>query len=167
MRLPSTPLTCRIAGALAVAVTSAHSFNFTGVGPATLSSPYPIPWILLVLMGMPIPFLGFLVGALFFFATRSVSRGEGCAPRLGAVGLIVAAVASFVWFIGGWRYGLQYQGKPYVVSCLAISVAMLGLLSTLLILARRSPTWHYRLGFHFLLFGWLTTYAFPYLGELP
>jgi hypothetical protein len=43
----------RIAGAFALAAVTAHSFNFVGIGPATLSSPYPLPWVVLVMVGIP------------------------------------------------------------------------------------------------------------------
>jgi hypothetical protein len=74
---------------------------------------------------------------------------------------------SILNFVVGWKYGMQYQGRSYVLGCLAISVAIVALLATLLFRNSDSPSVSNSAAFHFSLFAWLGTYAVPYLGETP
>jgi hypothetical protein len=157
----------RIAGAFALAAVTAHSFNFVGIGAATLSSPYPLPWVVLVMVGIPIPLVSLAVGALFLVATRGVSEDRPRLSRGASLWFAATVAASAVWFVAGWRFGIGYQGRRHVLTCVGIgAVATLALLG-LLAVNRSRPSPKSAVLFHFVLFCWLASYTFPYLGELP
>jgi hypothetical protein len=77
-------------------------------------------------------------------------------------------VLSIVYFISGWRLGLQYQGAVYTRAVVIVNVGW----AAVLVFAS-VWTWKKRTSFrtsllvHWMLFAWLAWYAFPYLGELP
>jgi hypothetical protein len=80
-------------------------------------------------------------------------------------GLIVLTV---VWFVVGWKFGLQYQGARFTYLVCAVNAAWIALLGLLFIRAwKGNPSFPRSLALHWLLFVWLAWYAFPYLGELP
>ncbi len=76
-------------------------------------------------------------------------------------------MASIVWFVEGWRYGLKYESLTYSISTALLSAVLAVFTGILILRLRRGPSFALNLLTHFVLFAWLITYAFPYLGELP
>ena len=104
---------------------------------------------------------------LFSVWQPGLFRGEARAPKRSYVLLAVAAVLSVFYFIGSWKWGLEYQGPHHTrVVCAAniVWVAILGLA-----FARSwqgTTSYKFCLFLHWMLFAWLAWYAFPYLGDL-
>ncbi len=109
----------------------------------------------------------FLPPLLFLAWNPGLLRGQAQVPKRSLVLLMIATPLTVIWFVESWKYGLEYQGRHYTQAiCVANGV---WLASLWIILASR---WHRdsfvgNLAFHWLLFAWLSWYAFPYLGELP
>jgi hypothetical protein len=105
---------------------------------------------------------------LFFSWNPGLFQGSHLIPKRTYVLFLIMAVMSVIWFIGSWKYGLQYQGPTYTHLICALNVAWLAGLGVFLFLRRKSdPSFASNLAFHLLFFAWLGWYAFPYLGELP
>jgi hypothetical protein len=109
------------------------------------------------------------IPTLLFFAWHpALFKGSNIFPKRTYVLFTTVAVLNAIWFIGGWKFGLEYHGALYTYAVCAINIVWIAVLGTLL--------WRYRtpnvsftsnLVVHWLLFVWLAWYAFPYLGELP
>jgi hypothetical protein len=110
-----------------------------------------------------------VIPAILFFAWNpGLFKGSNLIPKRTYLLFLIMAALSVVWFIGGWKYGLQYQGPTYTHLICALNVAWLAGLGAFLFLRRKSdPSFASNLAFHLLFFAWLSWYAFPYLGELP
>lgn len=80
----------------------------------------------------------------------------------------LVTVASMVWFGTGWHYGVEYQGYRYTLATALISLGFAAIAGGMLMRWRtESLSLPFSLTINFLLFAWVFTYAFPYLGELP
>ncbi|MGA9545877.1 MAG: hypothetical protein WBQ85_20045 [Candidatus Sulfotelmatobacter sp.] len=109
-----------------------------------------------------------LVPSLLFFAWNpGLFRGQVRVPKRSLVLLVVATLFSVAWFTGGWKYGLEYQGRQYTYIICIMDGAWLAALWAILVACWRRTSFAGNLLFHWLLFAWLGWYAFPYLGELP
>ncbi len=134
-------------------------------------SPFPL-WIIVPLFALSPPegvwwLLYSIASVSFLLCNPAVLRGSG---RLSAVSITVLAVLqalNIAWLAGGFSYGVEYQGKSYAVAVTAISAALLVILCTLCVAARRHPRFVLNVAFRWPAWFWLTLYAFPYLGELP
>ncbi len=84
------------------------------------------------------------------------------------VGLIAAlSVLTVVDFLLEWKRGVQFHGFEHTIAVCFINALWLGLLWWVTLRAVRRPSFEAILLTHWLLFIWLSWYAFPYLGELP
>jgi hypothetical protein len=81
------------------------------------------------------------------------------------LGLVTAFSAC--WFVGGWGYGVQYQGLLFTLDSAVINVVFLLVLWSWWFAVRRRASKAAALRFATLLHCWLFWFAFPYLGELP
>jgi hypothetical protein len=110
-----------------------------------------------------------VIPAILFFAWNpSLFRGSSTIPKRTYVLFVIVAVMSVIWFIAGWKYGLQYQNPTYTHYICVLNIAWIAGLGIFLFLRRKSdPSFTSNLAFHLLFFAWLGWYAFPYLGELP
>jgi hypothetical protein len=73
-----------------------------------------------------------------------------------------------MWFVGGWRWGLQYQGIQHLRFVCIANIAWVLLLGFVFVSNwKSSPSFKRSLFLHWILFVWLAWYAFPYVGELP
>lgn len=109
-----------------------------------------------------------LVPTLLFFAWNpALFWGEARVPKRTWALLGIATVLSAVWFVGSWKYGLEYQGRRHTYLVCVVNSLCLMVLWTLLAVRWRRMSFAGNLLLHWLLFAWLGWYAFPYLGELP
>lgn len=82
--------------------------------------------------------------------------------------LAILTGLSVIWFVGGWKFGMEYQGAEYTYTvCIlnALSICFLGL-----VFATnwgKESSFGINLVLHWILFAWLAWIAFPYLGEMP
>jgi len=75
-------------------------------------------------------------------------------------------ILTIVDFVLQWKYGLQYQGTRHTIAVYTIYVLWLAVLWCVVIVAWRRPSFWANLLSHWVLFAWLSWYAFSYLGEL-
>ncbi len=84
------------------------------------------------------------------------------------IGLIaVLSVLTFVYFVFRWNYAVQYYGFQHTMAVCLINVIWLCALWWVALRAVRRPSYRSILLTQWLLFVWLSWYAFPYLSELP
>ena len=110
-----------------------------------------------------------LIPTLLFFAWNpGLFRGDVKVPKRSYVLLAVATVLSVIWFVGGWKYGLQYQGPRYTYAICLVNLVWLALLGATFGRSwKGQSSFKLNLALHWILFAWFAWYAFPYLGELP
>ena len=105
---------------------------------------------------------------LFFVWRPGFFHGESMVPKRSYVLLAILTVLSFVYFISGWRLGLQYQGVEYTRTVLIVNLGWVAALVFAFVrTCRNGASFRTSLFVHWMLFAWLAWYAFPYLGELP
>jgi hypothetical protein len=105
---------------------------------------------------------------LFFVWNPGLLKGTDRIPQRTYALLVVVVTLDAMWFVGGWRYGLQYQGPLYTRAVCALNVLWIALLGLMCVRSlRKEPSFKANLAFHWVFFAWLAWYAFPYLGELP
>jgi hypothetical protein len=160
-----------VACALGVAVTA--SFSLGEIGdvrwpsilapmPATLAIPAfftadrPIGWLVLALPGV-----AFLLWVL------PVRDWSSAIPKRSSVLVRVVGVLSAAWFAFGWHWAIHYQGWTYTLVTALLSLAALVWLERLRARQAADPGYRRWVFYHCLLFVWLFTYAFPWLGETP
>lgn len=144
-----------------------QSLGLFGGGAPTVASPGSMLLLWPALMGIP-PFLVVLVLVGLFFSWRpSLFSGQPAIPVRTVTLLVVATVLSAVAFVAGWKFGYEYQGPDYVQLCLVLSILMLAACTALLWIGYRRPSFRTSLALQTVLFAWLASYAFPYLGETP
>ena len=69
---------------------------------------------------------------------------------------VIAAVLSVIWFIRGWKYGLQYEGPTFTHFICAVNIVWVVGLGVLLFLRQKvNPSFISNLAFHLLFFAWL------------
>jgi hypothetical protein len=140
-------------------------------GVPTLLCPLPYLTVVpaLLLSGMHLQYAAVLIPVILFFAWNpGLFRGSSTIPKRTYILFVIAAVMSVIWFIPGWKYGLQYQGPTYTHYICVLNIAWIAGIGVLLFLRRNHhPSFASNLAFHLLFFAWLGWYAFPYLGELP
>ena len=105
---------------------------------------------------------------LFFIWNPGLFRAASKIPKRSYVLLGVATALSTDWFVGGWKYGLEYQGARYTYFVCAINVVwILSLWAMFIRKWKSASSFRANLFLHWALFAWLGWYALPWLGELP
>jgi len=159
-----------ILAGLLLALIAAQSLGLliAETGEVTVFAPCSM---LLVFLGGNGPPSWILIAAVptlvFWVWSPGLFRGKATIPLRSILLLAISVVASIVWFVGSWRYGLKYEGLTYSISTALLSVILAVLTGVLILQSRKSPSFAINLLVHFVLFAWLTTYAFPFFGELP
>jgi len=74
---------------------------------------------------------------------------------------------SACFFVWGWHEGVTHEGLRFTRVAAGLSAALVFLTAGLILSSRKRPSFRLNLLAHFVLFGWLVSYAFPYLGEGP
>ena len=137
-------------------------------GAPTISCPFPVFTALPSLI-FTSRYAGVVIQPLLFFLWNpGLFRGDDKPPMRSFWLLLLAFSFSAYWFYTGWGDGIEYQGAKYVHYVTAINVAWI--LSLGIIFARnlrRAPSFTMNLVLHWLIFAWLSWYAYPWLGELP
>lgn len=104
---------------------------------------------------------------LFFAWNPRLCGGQMQVPKQSLMLLMIATPLSVMWFVGSWKYGLEYQGAQYTHAISVMNGVWLAALWITLASLWHRESFTGNLLFHWLLFAWLGWYAFPYLGELP
>jgi hypothetical protein len=142
-------------------------FGFLYARDQTTTVFYPIP-ALYLLSGL---FVGPVAVAvpmvLFFIWNAELFNGAAKVPKRTYVLLAIATLLSPLWFLGGWKNGIIVQGSLYNFLVLGINVVWITVLWFMF--ARNwktEPDFKVNLFLHWLLFLWLSWYAFPFFGEM-
>lgn len=106
-----------------------------------------------------VPILMWLWNPALFAGSENVPK------RSAALLLLLASLSIFYCFVG-WPYGVKYQGQVHTVFVILLNATLIATLLLLGWLGWRRPSFHKNLAFHWLLFAWVISYSFPYLGEL-
>jgi len=147
---------------------AAIALGFVGPwGSPSLAAPAPFPLILLGFTFVPPMLLPLIAGGVSILWSIQIAFGNPTIPVRTAVLAISIAVGSLGWFAAGWRYGLQYQGRSFVWFTALFSVLFMVLVGAAVSWGRRRPSLAASTLAHGLIFLWLFSYAFPYLGETP
>lgn len=159
---------CGVMAVLCAIVMTPRSF--------TLLSPYPllivVAWIVLAggnTMNADLSRMAsaLIIPLLFVLWGLPLFRGATVIPvrsrRAGAV--VVVLSCTYL----GWaaKYGLTVQGAAHTFGVIGVNALIGVALLVLYALNRRHATFATNLLFHAVLFSWLGTYAFPFLGEGP
>jgi hypothetical protein len=105
---------------------------------------------------------------LFFVWNPGLLFGDGKIPKRTSVLLAVLTVLSVAWFVGGWKFGMEYQGAKYTYTVCILNVVSICFLGLVFVGNRRKElSFSVNLLLHWILFAWLAWYAFPFLGEMP
>jgi len=157
-----------IIGGLGLLIPASMGLLITGY--PTILHPFPAITVLpaFFLASVHLWMAGAIVPVVIFFLWNPrLSQGETRVPKRSYVLLAVAAFLSIIWFVFGWKLGLQYQGPTYTHWVFAINVAWIAILAVSIVRCQRANSFASNLIFHWLFFAWLGWFAFPYLGELP
>jgi hypothetical protein len=166
--LSASPLkVSRVAATLLLVAITAHALGVFGGGVTSLKSPWPLPLTLFAFFGAPRLLLALLFGGLFYFVCRRAISDKPRLSKGATVAFAVTTIASVGYFIASWRYGMEYQGRSFLYACVCVNVAAILVLLLILIFHYRKTAPLSALAFYFVLFAWIGTYAFPYLGEGP
>jgi len=102
-----------LAAALALLLPAAVGLNDNG---PTIIHPLPALTILpaFFLSGFHLWKAVVVIPTLLFFAWNpGLLFGDGKIPRKSRVLLAILTGLSVVWFVGGWKFGVEYQGAGY------------------------------------------------------
>src|SRR5713226_2405212 len=100
-------------------------------GYPTILHPFPIITVLpaFYLASAHLWMAGAAIPVMFFFLWNpGLSRGDTRAPKRSYALLAATAFLSVIWFVFGWKFGLQYQGSTYTHALCAINVAWVAIL---------------------------------------
>jgi hypothetical protein len=154
-----------LSAALLLLLFSALPLLHSGV-PATIR-PLPILFILPVLLGVP-PLIAILLPSILFCIwSGPLFRGSAIPSRRTLVATTIVGMMSAVYFYSSWRYGVKYQGYGYTLTMTLFSSFFAAAVGSVFALSRRTHSLAWSLAANLLLFVWVSTFAFPYLGELP
>ena len=161
------PRTTTLVAGGVVGIVAMQSLGLFGSGAPTIASPASMLLVLPAFMGVPPLLVVMVLVGLFFVWRPSLFSGRPEIPVRTVILLIVATVLSAFVFVAGWEYGYKYQGPGYTQLCLVLSILMIASCFALLWSGYRRPSFRRALASQAVLFAWLASYAFPYLGETP
>jgi len=145
----------------------AQALGALGGGSPLLTTPVPFPLAIPALLGMPLFLVVLFYVATFLLWKPSLFNGDSAVPRRTLVLLVLGTLLSALWYLSGWSYGLKYEGANYTLGCLMLSITLFVASAIALWLATSSPSFLKAILSQTLIFLWLGTYAFPWLGETP
>lgn len=108
-----------------------------------------------------------LPAVLFLMWTLPTRDWTSAIPKKSVVLARVVGALSAAWFAFGWRWAIHYQGWSYTVIVAVLSLFALVFLERLRARQAAAPSDRVWLIYHCLVFAWVFTYAFPWLGETP
>jgi len=170
VRVTQQPTLWTLCAAVALALVCLGSVGLLlpSSGSPSLVAPTSVVLVLPIFVSELWGVVAFAVWPLAFLAwAHPLLTGSGIFPARTFVLWAVLQLLSAVWFAAGWQLGLQYEGATFTWGTLVLSVLLsLGALG-LGMSCRRRASFPRNLVAHWLLFAWVVTYAFPYLGETP
>jgi hypothetical protein len=154
-------------GTAVVLLIACQSLGLFGGTTPTLISPAAFPLILPVAMGLPHWLVVMLWCGLFVGWNPALLKGQPDVPTRTVALWLATACLSAGYFLVSWRTGLIFAGSTFTFGSFILNLALYGVCSRLLWLARTAPSFERSLALQVSLFVWVLTYAFPYFGEAP
>jgi hypothetical protein len=137
----------------------------------TVYCPFPTLTILpaFALSRWNLQFLAVLVPTFLFFLWNPglLVHQRSNMPKRTIALLGLLTVLTIVNFVVEWNYGMQYRGAHHTIVVYFINLMCLAFVWSAVVHCWHQPSFKANLLSHWLLFAWLSWYAFPYLGELP
>ena len=153
-------------GASIVGLAACFSVGAFGGSPPSLMAPLSLTILFPVNKGVKIPVTILLQVAAYAVWSLQLFNGKGAMPKRTLWLIAVILAGSVYWYASSWNYGIKWQGYGYTVGCAVMSAA-LGLCCAFLAWTARTSAGPIRsVSAHTLLFVWIATYAFAYMGEL-
>jgi hypothetical protein len=139
------------------------------VGFPTIYCPLPTLTLLsaLILSEWRLETAAVLVPVVLFFAWAPglLVREPSKLPKRTVWAIAALAALTVVDFSIEWKYGMRFHGLQYTITVAIINVVWVGLLWWVSVRAWRQPSFKTIILTHWLMFAWLSWYAFPFLGE--
>jgi hypothetical protein len=112
--------------------------------------------------------LPFLLPPVLFivWSPNLLTHKHSILPKRTVVLAAVLSVLTVLYFTFSWKYGVEYQGQEHTIIVCFINAIWLAMLWWIIFRALHQPSFRATLLSHWLLFAWLSWYAFPYLGEM-
>jgi hypothetical protein len=134
----------------------------------SVSCPLPFPLIWLAFLGVPLSWMVIAIPSIiFYFWSRPCLRGSLISSTRTLIAMVLVGVGSVVWFRRGWDLGIEYQSYQYTLYTAILSFLLAAATAGTFLASRRTGSLLLNVAANFLLFAWASTFAFPYLGELP
>lgn len=159
-----SPKRLTLGTAFVLALLTGWTTGLIRLGGPTAIMPLPFPWVWLTIFGWACPAL---LGVLFWLWCGALFYGKATGRKRTRAAAALIGLLSFIWFYGGWDYGLKYEGFRFNLTTAIGSFVFAAAIAAILASSRRTDSFIWSLAANFLIFAWLVTYAFPYLGELP
>jgi hypothetical protein len=150
-----------------VAGMAAQSLGMFGGGVPSIASPASFVLVLPAFLGIPGWLIVLFALSVFWLWSNSLFFGRTEIPDRTIVLFVLVSLLSIANFWFGWTYGVEFQGQNYAYWCLALNLFFLLACATTLWRAYLFPAFYTSLLTHALLFSWIYSYAFTYLGETP
>ena len=157
MKTLSAPAIVTIGIGVLLAVVELQAFGELAGGWASLWT--PSPFFLIVLYVKIGPLIWVIPTVAFWLWSIHLFRGERYFPIRSFVLMAVAGLAALLWQIQGAWNGYFSVGWAVISGSLFVCAVLFG------VLCKRTPTFTFNALAHWLLFAWLASYAFPWLGE--
>jgi hypothetical protein len=162
-RLKPKVLTFGAAFVLALLTAWTTGMMSPGTSPTELI-PLPFPWVWLAWILGPLSPL--LLGGLFCIWCGPLFYGEPTGAWRTRAAAAMVTLLSLLWFHAEWEFGLKYETFPFTRATAIGSLVFSVVIGAILASAHRRRSFIWSLAANFLIFAWLATYAFPYLGEM-
>ena len=125
----------------------------------------PSPIILVFLCMVRMPFVLVVATAGYCFWNKGLFDGETVAPRRSFLLFGITGTLSIIASIANWNVQGYWLNAYNVHTIIILNCCFIALLVFVAFQSKRKRNFAWNLCFHWLLFVWLTTYAFPEFGE--
>jgi hypothetical protein len=137
-------------------------------GMPSLIAPFPLLVLLPWFFGVP----AFAVPIIpaFAFSVCHVSHLRRRPRERLAIGLTIllwiVTPLNLLSLVAGWSYGIQYQGFSHTLFVVIANAIFAVAVWTTWWSATKPMNYKMQIAFGFMLFAWLSSFAFPWLGEI-
>jgi hypothetical protein len=137
-------------------------------GVPSLISPFPLLVVVPFFFEVP----GFAVPIIpaLAFAVCHISHWRRKPRARLAIGLTIllwiVTPLNLVSLVAGWSYGIQYQGFAHTLFVVIVNATFAVVVWTMWWLATKPMNHRMQIAFGFMLFAWLSSFAFPWMGEI-
>jgi hypothetical protein len=151
----------------AVSYASISANEPNAYSPYSLATAIPLIWFHEAIRGGIIDIiLGTLaIPAFYVLWCFPLLKGQNQIPKRTKIFSMLLVLLSLFSLVGGWLYGIEYQGYTHTVLMILFNLCFWTLLFILALKNARTTSYKTNFLFHSTLFIWLAWVAFPWLGE--